>query len=528
MVSVFMISGFRRPFGPALVATLSIIAASCQKVPLLAPSGSSITLIASTTTLPLNGSTDLIAQVIEASGTPPQGGTQVAFTTTLGTIQPATAETDGNGRVSVKFVAGTASGTATITAFSGGAGGGTSSTGTGTTATTTTTNVVKIAVGAAAVASVSLTANPTTVSAAGGSSTMTASVRDGNGNVLGGVAVSFTADNGSFSAPVVFTDQNGNAQTILTTTRTAKVTATAGVASGTGTGATSGVQSQAVTINVNGGSTIVIGAISPAAPSVGQPVTFPLTYTTDATTGSPIQSVTVDYGDGSVQKYLGKQSSVTHTYNVVGSYAMRATETDASGDTSSASTSVIVAARPQPVVSVTAPTTAPTVGTDATFTASITPAANTVLQDATIDFGEPGVAPTDLGAATGSFAVHHVYQTGGTFTVRLTATDSNGGVGAGTTTVFVQPATPLGVTLTASATTGTTNTIETFTATVTGLGNAVVTSYLWEFGNGDAPQSTTTNQITHSYSHPSGPFTAKVTVTTSSNSTASNTTVISP
>ena len=45
----------------------ALLTTACQKVPLLAPSGSTITLIASTTVLPINGSTDLIAQVIEAS-----------------------------------------------------------------------------------------------------------------------------------------------------------------------------------------------------------------------------------------------------------------------------------------------------------------------------------------------------------------------------------------------------------------------------------------------------------------------------
>ena len=70
--------------------------------------------------------------------------------------------------------------------------------------------------------------------------------------------------------------------------------------------------------------------------------------------------------------------------------------------------------------------------------------------------------------------------------------------------------------------------METFTATVTGLGNPVVVSYLWEFGNGDAPQTTTSNQTTHSVRPPSGPFTARVTVTTSNGQTASGTTVITP
>ena len=92
----------------------AFLTAACQKVPLLAPSGSTITLTASATALPANGTTDIIAQVIEAAGTPPHSGTHISFTTNLGSVQPSEAETDISGQVRVKFVAGTGSGTATI------------------------------------------------------------------------------------------------------------------------------------------------------------------------------------------------------------------------------------------------------------------------------------------------------------------------------------------------------------------------------------------------------------------------------
>src|SRR5207253_5386798 len=116
------------------------------------------------TTLPLNGSTQLIAQVLEASGTPPHSGTHVSFTTTLGTIQPSEAETDIAGRVFATFFAGNTSGTATISAISGAA---TSTTTSGST-TSATTTVVKILVGAAAVDNLTLTASATSVPPNGG------------------------------------------------------------------------------------------------------------------------------------------------------------------------------------------------------------------------------------------------------------------------------------------------------------------------------------------------------------------------
>jgi Bacterial Ig-like domain (group 1)/PKD domain len=610
---VFMITRLRR--AAAVVAVIlgaGLLNLACQKVPLLAPSGSTITLLTSVSVLPVNGSTDLIAQVIEASGTPPQHGTRVSFTTTLGTIQPSEADTDISGRVVVKFLAGGASGTATISAISGGA-------------SVASANALKIAIGAAAVGAVRIEANPTVISAVGGTSQITATAFDVNGNLMPSIPVSFTTDAGGVVPAVVNTDTNGKAQTTLTTTKVAKVTATAGLASttpGTGTGTTptaTSPQSATVTVTVNAAPTIAVGAPSPAAPSVGQSVTFPLTYTADAA-GSPVASVTVDFGDGSrPTTYPGKPASVSHTYTSIGSYSIRATVLDALGDTSSASgsvnvgalasitvgapapatpsvgqavtfpltysatsspiqrvvasfgdgtpdvtyagtpssvshtynvsgtfamrvtafdafgnsssggASVQVAAKSQPAVSIVLKTTTPTAGTDTEFTASIAPGASsgTNITDANIDFGD-GTPKQELGPITGTaISIHHTYLVGGTYTAVLTAHDTNGGTGASSTSVFVQTQTPLTVLLSASPTFGTTTTTVSFTATVIGLGNAVVVNYQWNFGDGNS-QSTSSNQTTHTYPHPSSPVTVTVTITTSTGQTATGTTVVSP
>ena len=115
---VFMIARIHRAAASfAVLVGLAIAASACEKVPLLAPSGSIITLQTTATALPVNGSTDIIAQLVEPSGTPPQRGTLVSFTTTLGSIEPSRAETDVSGRVVVKFLAGSGSGTATISAI---------------------------------------------------------------------------------------------------------------------------------------------------------------------------------------------------------------------------------------------------------------------------------------------------------------------------------------------------------------------------------------------------------------------------
>src|SRR5687767_13197735 len=62
---------------PATALTLSLamlvlsFAAACDKVPLLAPTGSVITLFASSTTVATNGEIEIIATVIENGTAPP-------------------------------------------------------------------------------------------------------------------------------------------------------------------------------------------------------------------------------------------------------------------------------------------------------------------------------------------------------------------------------------------------------------------------------------------------------------------------
>jgi hypothetical protein len=122
--------------------------------------------------------------------------------------------------------------------------------------------------------------------------------------------------------------------------------------------------------------------------------------------------------------------------------------------------------------------------------------------------------------------LHHSYQSGGTFTVTLTARDSAGGIGTAVTSVFVQVAAPLAVALSASTTPSGTNTIVSFTATVIGLGNDVVVNYHWVFGSTLGTADTSSNQVTRTYAAGTGSVTPFVTITTSSGKTATGSTVI--
>jgi hypothetical protein len=528
----------RRWIATAVLAGLSVTISACQKVPLLAPTGSTITVTAGSTALSVNGTTDITAMVLEQAGTAPQDGTLVTFTTTLGSIQPSEARTNG-GRVTVKFSAGTANGTAIITATSGGAGSG---------STTAATNVARIAVGTAAVGSVRVSANPTLLPTTGGLSTIAGTVIDINGNPLTSAPVTFSTTAGTLEQVAVSTDANGVATAVLRTTTAATVTVAVGAQGGSSNGgttppatgapaapttpATTGTASGSVTVNVTGSPGLLITAPTTGL-TAGLPASFTFAVTAATTNGNPIRDVTVDWGDGQNQNLGATTGTVTvsHVYRSPGSYVVVGRVTDTAGNQVTTSTSVAVNPKPQPVVSITATTANPTAGVDMVFTASIAPVAGngTVIQSASIDFGDG--TTTALGAVTGTaIALHHVYQNGDrAYTVTLTATDSNGGVGTAVTTVFVQAATPLGVSISFTRTVvDASNTLATFTATVTGLGNAVVTKYLWDFGDGSPTQETTTNQVTHNFTKPSPPRVVTVTVFASSGGSASGTTTITP
>jgi adhesin/invasin len=188
-------------------------------MPLTAPTKSIIALYVSPS--PANdGSLNLLATVTEEAGTPVQNGTLVTFTTTLGRLDPTSAETT-NGQATVKFFADGLSGTATVSAFSGGATSG-SGAGAGNAATVT------ISLGGAAADNIIVHAEPSSVPLSGGTAAIIAQVRDASGNGLPNVLVVFSTTAGSLQFPSVSTDSSGTATTSLTTTSKATVTAAAG------------------------------------------------------------------------------------------------------------------------------------------------------------------------------------------------------------------------------------------------------------------------------------------------------------
>jgi hypothetical protein len=497
MVMVFMISRLRRK--PALIAALlgfALSAVACNKVPLLAPSGSSIIMTSAATTLPINGSADIIAQVLEASGTPPQDGTLVTFTTTLGSVQPSQAETSG-GRVVVKFNAGAASGSASIVATSGGASVGSN-------------GAIKILIGTAAVGRVIASANPTLVPALGGSTVITAVIIDVNGNPLGGVPVTFSTTAGSLADVLVNADQNGLAQTTLRTSTSATVTASVGATAATPapttgtttptTGTTSGQASATVTVGIASSPTLVITPPT-TTPTVGLPATFTFAVTAAATNGSTVRDVTVNWGDSSGVQDLGAitgTASIAHVFRSAGSFTIAASVTDSSGNVVPVSSFVTVLA---PVLSltITPPATTPSANLPANFTFAATAPTGDAVRDVSVIWGD-GSPSQDLGAVSASAVVTHVFKSAGTYNVSGTVTDQGGSSSTSSTSVTVIPVPRPAIVITSSAAAGHVTTV---TVAVTLANGLSVQDLTIAFGDGQTNDlgGATSASIAHFYAN---------------------------
>ena len=427
-----------RPKGIFLLVAAALLTAACDSVPLLAPSGSTIILTATNNAIAANGTAQLIAQVLEPSGTPPHPGTQVIFTTTLGVVEPGEVETDVNGRAMATFKPNGINGTATIIAASGAA-------------TTGTTGAVKIAVGTAAVGRVVVNATPATI-ASGGTSAITASVFDVNGTPLASTAVSFATDAGTLTSSLVNTNGDGVATTSLTTSQTATITASVGAtappSTGGGNGTTptpTGQSSGTTKVTVVPNTTVVI--TPPAAPpSAGLPAVFTFVVTVP-TGGNPVKELRVNWGDGSGTQNFGAVSgsqSAAHVYDDADSYLVTATVVDVAGISQSVSTTVTVIPVPRPTINITATPPTQVISGTINFAIQITLPAGIGVTRTRIDFGDGEVR--ELGGAT-STVVQKVYgpptTTAATsYTVRVFVEDTANQVTEGTTTVSITTSTP--------------------------------------------------------------------------------------
>ncbi len=412
-----------------MVIGLMAFASACDKMPLLAPSGTVITLFPVSSTVPLNSDTEIVATVIEqgtaaappatpptngtgtgtgtgttstpttGAGTPVQNGTVVTFTTTIGRIEPSEARTS-NGQVRVRFFSGNQSGIATITAFSGGASG----------------KLENLRVGTAAVERVVVSANPQTLGPSGGTAEISARVEDAGGLAVTNVPVTFTASAGQLSPNPSNTDGNGIARTTLTTSREANVTATV-----------AGKTSEQLTIGLNPRTGVgITGPTNPIA--AGQPAVF----TVNVSANANIRNVEVSWGDGSSTTLgaISASTPVQHTYKESGTFNVTATAADANGFSESVGTVVTILPAQPPAVIITASDTTPAINQVITFTATVSGNTSSILQFQW-DFGDGTTATTT------SPQINKSYGSPGTKVITVTVTQAAGPSGTGQTTVNV-------------------------------------------------------------------------------------------
>jgi hypothetical protein len=284
-----------RGYAMALAVAILVVAVSgCARSQLLAPTNSTIVISAPDRVLPLAGRTDITAQVTDQNGAPVPNGTIVRFTATLGTVNPFEAETR-NGLAVTAFTAGTASGVAEIRATSGGV---------GTTSTGSATNVLQITIGTAAVSTVTLRANPASLGSTGGVVELIAGVTGENGRALSGIAVTFTANQGTLSPATATTNSDGEARASLTTSQSAVVTATAGTKSSPNvTIAVQSTQLLAVAMTASPGSSVA---------GVGNTTTFTAAVRPATGGADMVASYTWDFGDSTSATTTSE--TTTHIY----------------------------------------------------------------------------------------------------------------------------------------------------------------------------------------------------------------------
>jgi len=491
-----------RSFMVAFAVIAAVVAASCDKVPLTSPTGSTILLSASSNIVPIDGSAEITATVTESAGTAVQNGTTVVFRADLGRMDPQESQTV-NGRAVSRFFASGLSGVVRINAYSGAAAtGGSTTSGNSSTAPGAPLTIL---VGGAAASRITLRAEPPNIPQTGGTVQIIANVADANGSPVQGAPVTFAiggtgTGTGILGSPSTQTNANGVAQTSLTTNQTTTVTATVATAGST-TPVTANVVVTALTIP-----NLTITCTPPF--SVGVAISCAIAVPTTAG-ATPVQNVTINWGDGTGEQPQGTgATTASHTYAAPGTYTVTAAATDLNSQRGTAVTTIVVQ-RVLPTVTITGLPNTATAGTTVSGTVA-----------ATVGTGGPpiqNVRVTEGGAeiysASGGGGFSRFLGSAGTYTFQATATDAAGTQGTTTAIVVVTARPAIEMILDAASTTPTPYTcnpassypktcsgadlrvnIDTsLSAGFVGTAPTNITGYSWDFGDGRTRTTSTRN-----------------------------------
>jgi parallel beta-helix repeat protein len=242
----------------------------------------------------------------------------------------------------------------------------------------------------------------------------------------------------------------------------------------------------------------------------------PLAVTADASGSSdpgstPIDSYRFDFGDGTT---TGPQAGATaqHTYQEAGTYTVEVTVTDTAGNSSAATTQVTVTAAQEapPTAALTVSPSSGTAPLEVNADASdSTDTDQTPIESYKFDFGD-GTVEGPQSSPTAS----HIYQEAGTYTVRVTVTDTGGLSSVATTQVTVDDGdAPPSAALTVSPSSGTAPlNVSADASASTDDDDTPIATYEFDFGDGtvEGPQASATAE--HTYTD-QGTYTVKVTVT---------------
>jgi PKD repeat protein len=255
---------------------------------------------------------------------------------------------------------------------------------------------------------------------------------------------------------------------------------------------------------------------SPTLPGVNQPIVFNGSEST-APAGRTIVRYDWNFGSGAPQSGV----TVTKSYDVAGTYTVVLTVTDDVGQTDTESSTVTVSSgvTQAPAASFNFSPLQPTVNQAVFFNGGASTGGAGTITNYAWDFGDGSFSNVNAGPTTS-----HTYTGAGTYTVRLTITNSANQTATSTTPVIVNAS---GAVLTAAFTFSPVdphnNTLVSFNGSDSQPSGSI-TNYQWDFGDNSAVVNSATPTTTHTYTVTvTSTFVVRLTVTDNAGRTATTT-----
>ena len=261
------------------------------------------------------------------------------------------------------------------------------------------------------------------------------------------------------------------------------------------------------TANISTLSAPVANIGGPYTGQTGRSITFDASTSTDPNKSA--LTFAWNFGDGS----QGSGATVTHSYAKTGKYTVALTLTDTYKQTATATTTATITNPAQPPVANPGGPYTGTTGRSIAFNGSGSTDPNGLSLTYAWDFGD---GSTGTGASPG-----HTYGTAGTYTVKLTVSDSSGLSGSASTKATVTGPTVLTANP-GGPYTGVVGKAVQFDGSESRDPKNETLTYAWDFGDGNQGTGV---KPTHTYVQP-GAFTVTLTVTNTDTATASATATV--